>query len=179
MGRVFHAPVSRQGGPGQDAASCSHTCTLTHTHTTHTHTPLPALVLGGGQNNLLNKDSAGKLPSVSQWSLPPITVSSGSNCRQGCQHEKGQWWLQRLQDLRCPVECLRLDPMGSAEPWSGRGHRRDKINLSWGTAGSGPGKDTLWQDFVGWRPSETTVEKLSCAGSRPTSLYPLPLLLGP
>lgn len=43
----------------------------THAHSnTHTHTPLPALVLGEGQNNLLNKDSAGKLPSVSSGPFP-------------------------------------------------------------------------------------------------------------
>lgn len=108
VGRVFHAPVFRQGGPGQDAASCPHTCTLTHTH-------LPALVLGGGQKNLLNKDSTGKLPSVSQWSLPPITVSSGSNCRQGCQHEKGQWGSRgfRISGAQSNVSDLIRQAAGS------------------------------------------------------------------
>ena len=47
----------------------THAHSNTHTHT-HTHTPLPALVLGEGQNNLLNKDSAGKLPSVSSGPFP-------------------------------------------------------------------------------------------------------------
>lgn len=39
-----------------------------HTHI-HTLTHLPALALGSGQNNLLSKDCARKLPSLSQSSL--------------------------------------------------------------------------------------------------------------
>lgn len=83
--RVFHAPVFRQGGPGQDAASCPHTSTLTHTR------PLPALVLGRGQNHLLNKDSAGKLPSVSQWSLPPHQGQLRPQLPTGVPNERVQW----------------------------------------------------------------------------------------
>lgn len=91
----------------------AHTHAHSHTHNTHTH--LPALVLGGGQKNLLNKDSTGKLPSVSQWSLPPITVSSGSNCRQGCQHEKGQWGSRgfRISGAQSNVSDLIRQAAGS------------------------------------------------------------------
>lgn len=72
-----HAPIPRQGGPGQDAAICAHTHVQTHTHThtqahAHTHSrsrTSPAWHWRGDGTTFLSEDCPGKLPSLSQLSL--------------------------------------------------------------------------------------------------------------
>lgn len=120
LGGSFMLPVFRQGGPGQAMR-------LMPTHM-HTHTHTSRLVLGGDRKPL-NKDSTGKLPSVSQWSLPPSRLAR-PNCRQGCQHEKGQWGSRgfRISGAQSNVSDLIRQAAGSRG--SGQEHRRDKINLS-------------------------------------------------